>query len=120
MLRPFTITRADMGRDGPFMSVHSYDPLYTWCADIPMAGSEVEFCERACRVFRECCQLPTAVGARIHASGGPRFEIEAFWSQRELERGKKIVFTKSYFVAVEGDRVEKLAAGAFQADATRV
>ena len=102
------------------MSVHSYDPLYTWCADIPMAGSEVEFCERACRVFRECCQLPTAVGARIHASGGPRFEIEAFWSQRALERGKKVVFTKSYFVAVEGDRVEKLAAGAFQADATRV
>ena len=107
------------------MSVHSYDhPLYTWCArysaDVPMAGSEAEFCERACRVFRECCQLPTAVGGRIHASGGPRFEIEAFWSQRELERGRKVVFTKSYFVAVEEGRVEKVAASAFQADATRV
>ena len=100
--------------DYPFISVH----CTRVCRRPVMA--EAEFCERACRTFRECCQLPTAVGTRIHASGGPRFEIEASWSQRELERGKKVVFTKSYFVAVEGGKTEKLAASAFQADATKV
>ena len=79
-----------------------------------------EFSERACRVFREGSLVPAVVGARIHPAGSSHFEVEASWSQRELGRGKKVVFSKSYFVGVEGGRVKRLSASTFQADASRM
>lgn len=86
-----------------------------------MANTEIEeFTERACRVFREGSLVPTVVGARIHPAGSAHFEVEASWSQRELKRGKKVVFSKSYFVGVEGGKVERLSASTFQADASRM
>lgn len=81
-----------------------------------------EFTQRAVSVFRECSLIPAATRARIfprdEATGC--FEIEATWSQRELERGKKVSFTKSYFVQRKGQALEKLCNSTFQSDATQV
>ena len=81
-----------------------------------------EFTEKACRVFRECSLVPTVSAARIHAagSGGARYEVEAKWAQRELERGKKSVFSKSYFIERKAGVVERLWHTAFQADAANM
>ena len=79
-----------------------------------------KFTERACEVLRELSLLPSVTAARVHVAGGARYEVEAWWTQKELERGKKFVSTKSYFVEQKGSVLEKLCATAFQADATRM
>ncbi|XP_064401064.1 acylamino-acid-releasing enzyme-like isoform X2 [Halichondria panicea] len=50
-------------------------------------------------VFTKLAGVPSLSGARIIPGGEKQpTEIEARWSQRELVRGKNIVFSKSYFV----------------------
>ena len=88
-----------------------------------MASSKLsEFTQRAVSVFKECALIPSASRARIFPrnKGSSCFEIEATWSQRELERGKKVSFTKSYFVQKKGQAIEKLCNSTFQSDATQV
>ena len=87
-----------------------------------MASSKLsEFTQRAVSVFRECALIPTASRARVFPrSSSGCFEIEATWSQRELERGKKVSYTKSYFVQRKGQALEKLCNSTFQSDATQV
>ena len=75
-----------------------------------------EFTEKACRVFRECSLVPTVSAA---GSGGARYEVEAKWAQRELERGKKSVFSKSYFIERKAGVADRLWHTAFQADAAK-
>ena len=84
------------------------------------------FTEKACKVFRDCSLVPTLSAARIRATTAPavgsdaRYEVEARWTQRELLRGKKLTWSKSYFVEENGGKLEKLFTTGFQADATRV
>lgn len=86
-----------------------------------MADSTRDFARRACCVYRECSKIPAQAGAWIHCSeGGARLEVEVFWSQRELERGKKLVAAKSYFLEREGERLKKICETKFQADASRM
>lgn len=89
-----------------------------------MASSKLsEFTEKAVSVFRECSLIPTASRARIFPrsgwAGDGLLEIEATWSQRELERGKKVSFKKSYFVQRKGQDVQIVCNSAFQSDATQ-
>ena len=57
-------------------------------------------------------------------SPGPRYEVEVRWSQRELERGKKVAYSKSYFVERRGQEggggLERVCTTAFQNDITRM
>ena len=87
-----------------------------------MASSKLtEFTQKAVKVFKECATVPTVARARIFRRGeGDRFEVEATWTQRELERGKKVAFTRSYFVQRKERTVEKLCSTTFQSDATQV
>ena len=80
-----------------------------------------KFTEKAVKVFRDCSLVPAVVAARIlPVEGEGRYEVEARWSQREIERGKKLTYTKSYFVEKKGTKVDNLCATTFQADATKV
>ncbi len=81
-----------------------------------------EFTKKACKVFRECSLVPTLSAARIRAAsdGGARYEVEARWTQRELLRGKKLSWSKSYFLEKKEGSVERLCTTGFQTDATRV
>ena len=96
---------------------------------VPVAVSEHEiigsveaFTDKAVQVFRECSQVPTASRAHIFPTGGKGLEVEVTWTQRELERGKKVSFNKCYFVekCPEPEGVHKLCASNFQADATNL
>ena len=55
---------------------------------------------------------------------GSYYEVEVRWSQRELDRGKKMAFCKSYFVERRGQEggggLERVCTTAFQGDATRM
>ncbi len=81
-----------------------------------------EFTKKACKVYNDCSLVPTLSAARISAArdGGARYEVEARWTQRELLRGKKLSWTKSYFLTEKEGKVEKLCSTGFQADATRM
>lgn len=92
-------------------------------------GSEVRdsveaFTDKAVQVFKECSLVPTASRTHIFppASGGRCQEVEVTWTQRELERGKKVSYTKNYFVRknTESEEVENVCVSNFQADATNV
>ena len=87
-----------------------------------MASSKLsEFTQKAVKVFKECAHVPSAGRARVFRRGdGGCFEVEATWTQREVERGKKVAFTKSYFVQRKGRALEKLCGSTFQSDATQV
>lgn len=96
-------------------------PTPATCAEIIMAGTAAEenvkdFTERACQTYRQITQVPSVAGARIHSAGEGAFEVAARWSQRDVERGKKLGFAKSYFVQ-RGERgLEKRWTTAFQAN----
>jgi hypothetical protein len=47
-------------------------------------------------------------------------EVEVTWTQREIERGKKISYNKSYFVERSSEGLKKLCESSCQADATNV
>ena len=80
-----------------------------------------EFTQKAVKVFRECAHVPSVSRARVFRQGeGSCFEVEAAWTQREQERGKKVAFTKSYFVQREGCALKRLCGSTFQSDATQV
>lgn len=86
------------------------------------AGGEV-FCKKAVEVFRACCSVPVATGAYITpaASGGRRVEVQVTWTQKDIERGKKVASSKSYFVEKDSQEgLQVLCASNFQADATNV
>ena len=70
-------------------------------------------------VFRECARVPLLTSALVLDAGAGRYEVLSKWSQRELERGKKVSFTRSFFVEKkEGGGVEKVASSMFHSDAT--
>ena len=82
-----------------------------------------EFTQRAVNVFKESAHVPSVSNARVFRQGeGERgcFEVEATWTLREMERGKNIAFTKSYFVQKRERALEKFCGSAFQSDATQM
>ena len=89
-----------------------------------MASAKLsEFTQKAVMVFKECAHIPSVSRARVFRrgeGGGGCFEVEATWTLREMERGKKLSYTKSYFVQRKGRALEKLCGSAFQSDATQM
>uniref|UniRef100_A0A1X7UKT3 Uncharacterized protein n=1 Tax=Amphimedon queenslandica TaxID=400682 RepID=A0A1X7UKT3_AMPQE len=47
--------------------------------------------EKARQLYREIAQIPVATGGRIFRSGDELYEIEIKWSQKDLERGNKLL-----------------------------
>ena len=90
-----------------------------------MASSDVDeekFSERAVEVWRACCGVPLATDAHITpGSSGGKVEVEVTWTQKDIERGKKIASNKSYFVEKDSNGgLRSLCASSFQASATNV
>jgi hypothetical protein len=113
--------------DSEYIIVITPPPYYILlvdCIEWRMSSSSKlsEFTQRAVSVYRECSLIAAATRARIFPrdEAGGCFEIEATWSQRELERGKKVSFTKSYFIQRKGQALEKLCNSTFQSDTTQV
>ena len=79
-----------------------------------------DFTQRAVKVFRDCSLIPILSRARIFPRDGGCYEVEATWSQRDLERGKNVAFSKSYFVRRNASALEKLCSSTFQANANQV
>ena len=87
----------------------------------PIKLSETEFTQKAIDVFKECSLVPSLTRARILPHSDTNFiEIEATWTEVEVERQKKTAFTKSYFVQRKGCSLEKICNSAFPADATQM
>ena len=90
------------------------------CANLP------DFTQRAVEVYENCAHVPSVSNARVFrkndqgAGAGDCYEVEATWTLREIERGKKIAFTKSYFVQRKGRAIEKICSSTFQSDATQM
>ena len=83
------------------------------------------FTGKAVQVFREYSGVPSTSRAHIFPPSedeGKCLEVEATWTQRELERGKKVSFNKSYFVSKcsEPEGVCKMHSSNFQADASNL
>lgn len=76
-----------------------------------------DYTKRAVNVFRECARVPLLSSAVVLPTGG-RYEVLSKWNQRELERGKKVAFTRSFFLEKNGGKVEKFASSTFQSDAS--
>ncbi|XP_019853674.1 PREDICTED: acylamino-acid-releasing enzyme-like isoform X2 [Amphimedon queenslandica] len=79
--------------------------------------------EKARQLYREIAQIPVATGGRIFRSGDELYEIEIKWSQKDLERGNKVSFAKSYLVRRVPAGLKKLSllsSNSFQHDATSV
>lgn len=90
-------------------------------ADSDTAASAGDtFSEKAVETFRACARVPTASWAHISPTNGGKVEIEVTWTQREIERGKKVSYNKSYFVNKSAEGLEKLCVSSCQADATNV
>ena len=82
-----------------------------------------EFTQRAVNVFKESAHVPSVSNARVFRRGeseGGCFEVDATWTLREMERGKNLAFTKSYFVKKRERALEKLCGSTFQSDATQM
>ena len=84
-----------------------------------MAADAEAFEKRACSVFREVSQVPVPVQARIHPQRSDFYEVEVKWSQRDIDRGKKVTFAKSYTVK-NSSNLELITTSSFQRDATNV
>ena len=54
----------------------------------------------------------------ISPTNNGKFEVEVTWTQKEIERGKKIGYNNSYFVEKGPESMKKLCASSCQADAT--
>lgn len=84
---------------------------------------EESFSKRAAEVFRACCHVPIATNAHITpgSNNGGKVEVEVTWTQKDIERGKKIASNKSYFVEKNSKGgLQSICASTFQADATNV
>ena len=77
-----------------------------------------QFTQRAVEVVRECAHVPSLTSAHVVELGGGRYEVLTKWSQRELERGKKVAFSRSFFVERKGEQVEGVVSSTYQSDAT--
>ena len=79
-----------------------------------------EFTQKSIDVFKECAGIPSLTRARIFSLEDTKcLEIEATWTQMEIERGKRVAFSKSYFVQRRGHSLEKICSSTFQSDATQ-
>lgn len=78
------------------------------------------FVEKAVEVYRACARVPLASRGHISPTNGGTVEIEVTWTQREIERGKKISYNKSYFVEKGPQGVKKMCVSTCQADASNV
>lgn len=77
-----------------------------------------QFTQKAVKIFRECAQVPSLTSALVMEVGESRYEVVTKWSQRELERGKKVAFSRSFFVERRGEIIESVVSSTFQSDAT--
>ena len=82
----------------------------------------MEVTDNACKVFRECALVPSIAGATVLCTDpkSSSYEVRVNWEQRDLERGKQVVTTKSYFVERKDDHVVSVCCTTFQADASSV
>lgn len=81
------------------------------------------YTEEAVRVYKACARVPLASRAHIAVIDNGKVEVEVTWSQREVERGKKISYNKSYFVEQGSEGVEgvsKLCGSSFQTDTSNM
>lgn len=88
-------------------------------------AAEESFSEKVVDTYRACARVPAATRAHLFPSkdGGSQdglVEIEVTWTQREIERGKKISHNKSYFVERRPEGFKKLCVSSCQADVTNV
>lgn len=77
-----------------------------------------QFTQKAVEVFRECAQVPTLTSALVVKVGDSKYEVLTKWSQRDLERGKKVSFSRSFFVERKGKVIKGVVSSTFQSDAT--
>ena len=81
----------------------------------------VDFKTRAVKIFKDCSQVPLVSRARIFPSEGNRRSLEVTWTQKELERGKKISYCKNYFVEDGGEgSLKPLCEATFQSECSNV
>ena len=81
------------------------------------------FQDKAKELYREIAQVPVAAGGRILRSGEGLYEVEVKWSQKDLDRGSKVTFAKSYLVrrgCNDMKGLTLLTTSNFQRDATSV
>ena len=81
------------------------------------------FQDKAKELYREIAQVPVAAGGRILRSGEGLYEVEVKWSQKDLDRGSKVTFAKSYLVrrgCNDMKGLTLLTTSSFQRDATSV
>ena len=77
-----------------------------------------EYGRRAVEVFRECSRIPTLTSALVAEREAGRYEVLTKWSQRDLEKGKKVSFSRSFFVERKGNSVDKVLSSTFHSDTT--
>ena len=79
------------------------------------------FKEKAIEVYRELAQLPVIAAARIFPQKEENvYEVEIKWGQKDIDRGKKVAFAKSYVILNSGEGIRLLTNSSFQRDATTV
>ena len=76
------------------------------------------FTQRAVEVFRECARVPILTSALVVDVDGGKYEVLTKWSQRDLERGKKVAFSRSFLLERKGETIERVASSTFHSDAT--
>lgn len=89
-------------------------------------ADESQFTQKAVKVFRECTRIPSLTSALVVEVGANKYEVVTKWRQRELERGKEVSFTRSFFVEKGGKEIEgvvckvvqRMVSSTFQSDAT--
>ena len=92
-------------------------PVHTALAPHP-PPDEDQFTERAVEVFRECARVPILSTALVAEVAEGKYEVLTKWSQRELERGKKVAFSRSFFLERKGETIEGVVSSTFHSDAT--
>lgn len=83
-------------------------------------AADESFTERAVDVFRACARVPVASRARINPTNGGKVEVEVTWTQKEIERGKKVSYNRSYFLEKGPESLCKLCTSSCQADVSNV
>ena len=82
-------------------------------------SEEELFTQRAIKVFRDCAKVPTLSSATVLDAGGGKYEVLTKWSQRDLERGKKVTFSRSYFLEKKGEELNCMASSSHTCDSTQ-
>ncbi len=85
-------------------------------------SAATDFAAKAVSVFKDCSQVPVASGARVYSDDGKCRCIGVTFSQKDLERGKKLSYRKNFFVTGgrDGAAVEPVCEVPFQSDCTNV